>query len=215
MVFGKRKPLANLEVVREQAIALAHKVGVETGGPDGHFRSESENKERVARAYAELKLCTEQVNESLRPLVGPECQMVPFFLIPESCWVGETGQYLLEFLDLTPYGAWNTAFLPGNEWTAALVGTALHPRAEAPEFTATIKKLILDSKAKTALAAAKVGTTGNLQLMRTARNESLALILTAAKKVAAAMAELRKPHGPDHRVGRAFLSLECIDTRRG
>jgi hypothetical protein len=215
MVFGKRKPLANLETFAEKAAALADKAGIKTGGPDGHFRTESDNKERVARAYAELKLRTEQVNETLRPLVGPECQMVPFFLIPESCWVGETGQYLVEFLDLTPYGAWNTAFLPGNQWTAALVGTALHPRAEAPEFTATIKKLILDSKAKTDLATAKVGTTGDLQLMTTARSESLALILTAAKKVAAAMAKLGKPDGPDHRVGLAFLSLECIDYRRG
>jgi hypothetical protein len=215
MVFGKRKPLANVEAVREEAIALAQNVGIKTAGPDGHFRSESEHKERVARAYAELTLRAERVNEDLRPLVGPECQMVPFFLIPESCWVGETGQYLVEFLGLTPYGAWNTAFLPGNQWTAALVGTALHPRAEAPEFTATIKKLILDSKAKTGLAAAKVGTTGDLELMTTARNESLALILTAAKKVAAGMAELGKPNGPDHRAGLAFLSLECIDYRRG
>jgi hypothetical protein len=213
--FGKRNPPAANDAFREKTIALADRVGLKTGGPDGLLRSKADHKERVARAHADLQRRTREVHDILAPLVGPDCQMVPFFLIPESCWTGETGQYLVEFLGLAPYGAWNTAFLPGNAWTAALVGTPLHPGAEAGDFTATIKKLILDSKKETGIAVETAGKTGDLELVTAARNRSIALILTAAKKVASHLAEIGKPDGPDHRAGLSFLSLKCIDYQRG
>ena len=142
--------------------------------------------------------------------------MIPFFLVPEGCWVGETGQYLVEFLRLTPYGEWNTAFLPGNLMTSLILGTPMHPGAESSEFIASVSKMILESKAATGAAAAKIRTADDLELMSTARNQSLALILTAAKKVAAGLAELGKPKGgPDNRAGLAFLSLDCVDYQHG
>ena len=213
--FGKRNPPAANNAFREKAITFAHRMGLKTGGPDGLFPSKGDYKELVARAHADLKRRTKEVHDILAPMVGPDCQMIPFFLIPESCWAGETGQYLVEFLRLTPYGAWNTAFLPGNAWTAAIVGTTLHPRAEAEDFTATIKKLILDSKSETGIATEKARKTGDLKLVTAARNRSIALILTAAKKVASHLAEIGKPDGPDHRAGLSFLSLKCIDSQRG
>jgi hypothetical protein len=213
--FGKRNPPAANNAFREKAITFAHRMGLKTGGPDGLFPSKGDYKELVARAHADLKRRTKEVHDILAPMVGPDCQMIPFFLIPESCWAGETGQYLVEFLRLTPYGAWNTAFLPGNAWTAAIVGTTLHPRAEAEDFTATIKKLILDSKSETGIATEKARKTGDLKLVTAARNRSIALILTAAKKVASHLAEIGKPDGPDHRAGLSFLSLKCIDFQRG
>jgi hypothetical protein len=215
MAFGKRGVPMATGALRERAVALAQKVGLKTGGPDGLFPSESDHKEFVVRARADLDRRTKEVNQALAPLVGPECQMVPFFLIPESCWVGETGQYLVEFLRLTPYGEWNTAFLPGNQWTSMLVGTPLHPRGEAKEFTETITKLILDSKKAAGVAADKVRKTGDTKFMTDARNQSIALILTAAKKVAAGLANIGKPEGPDHRAGLSFLSLNCVEYRRG
>jgi hypothetical protein len=213
--FGKRNPPAAGDAFREKAIALADKIGLKTGGPDGLFPSKGDYKEQMVRAHGDLKRRTQEVHDILAPLVGSDCQMIPFFLIPESCWEGETGRYLVEFLRLTPYGPWNTAFLPGNEWTAAIVGTTLHPKAEAEDFTATIKKLILDSKRETGIAAEKVRKTGDLELMTAARNRSIALILTAAKKVASHLAEIGKPDGPDHRAGLSFLSLTCVDFKRG
>ena len=100
--FGKRNPAAANDAFREKTIALADKVGLRTGGPDGLLRSKADHKERVARAHADLQRRTREVHDILAPLVGPDCQMVPFFLIPESCWTGETGQYLMEFLGLAP-----------------------------------------------------------------------------------------------------------------
>jgi len=213
--FGKRNPPEARDAFREKAIALADKIGLKTGGPDGLFPSKGDYKERVAKAHADLKRRTREVHDILAPMVGPDCQMIPFFLIPESCWAGETGRYLVEFLGLAPYGPWNTAFLPGNAWTAAIVGTALHPGTEAADFTATIRKLILDSKKETGIAAEKARETGNFELMTAARNRSIALVLTAAKKVASHLAEIGKPDGPDHRAGLSFLSLKCMDFHRG
>ena len=215
VTFGRRNPPAELEAFQEKGKALAQKVGLKTEGPDGVFPSESDFKALVAGARASLDRRTEEIHKALAPLVGPECQMVPFYLIPESCWVGETGQYLVEFLRLTPYGEWNTAFLPGNAWTAALVGTALHPRAESLEFTATMKTLILDSKRQTGAVAEEIKRTGNVTLMLEARNRALALVLTTAKKTAASLADIGKPPGRDSRAGLSFLSLTCVEFRRG
>ena len=95
------------------------------------------------------------------------------------------------------------------------MGTPLHPRTEAQDFTATIKKLILDSKKETGIAVETAGKTGEMELVTAARNRSIAVILTAAKKVASHLAEIGKPVGPDNRAGLPFLSLTCLDFQRG
>ena len=213
--FGKRRPQENAADFRERALDLAHKVGLPTEGPDSLFPTDDDLRQFVARARASLDLRCEKVNAALKPRVGPDCKMIPYFLIPESCWTGDTGPFLLSFLRLTPYGEWNTAFLPANQWTSLILGTPVHPMAETPEFTAAIRKLILDCKAETDQAAERVRQTGDPQQIVPARNRALALILTAAKKTAKGLAELGKPQGPDHRAGLAFLSLDCVEYRQG
>lgn len=205
-VFGKRNRATPREAFGEKGLSLAKELGLETDGPNGLFPSEEDYRQVMARARAGLELRTKQVNDYLTPIVGPECLMVPYFLIPESCWFGETGSYLLEFLRLTPYGEWNTIFLPGNQWTAAIMGTMQHPGDEVPGLTTSLKKLVQDGSVATAAAAEKVRKTGDVELMTEARNRQLAMILTVVADLARVIGEYGKPNGPDHRAGLAFLS---------
>jgi hypothetical protein len=57
----------------------------------------------------------------------------PFFLIPEACWNGELGDFLVVTLKLSPYQDWNVTFLPADECTAAMMNLPVHPDGDDPE----------------------------------------------------------------------------------
>jgi hypothetical protein len=57
----------------------------------------------------------------------------PFFLIPEPCWNGELGDFLVVTLKLSPYLDWNVAFLPADECTASMMNLPVHPDRDDPE----------------------------------------------------------------------------------
>ena len=196
ITFGKRKPLTAREAFGNEGIALAKELGLKIDGPTGLFPSESGYKELMSQERANLDRRTAKVNKSLLPLVGSQCNMVPYFLVPESCWFSDTGPYLLECLRLTPYAAWNTAFLPGNPFTAAITGMPLHPGAEFPGHTAHIKTMIVACQRGSAAATEKVRSTGKLDCLTIVRNQELAIILNAARVVASQLAEMNKLVGP-------------------
>ena len=57
----------------------------------------------------------------------------PFFLIPEPCWNGELGDFLVVTLKLSPYQDWNVAFLPADECTGSMMNLPVHPDRDDPE----------------------------------------------------------------------------------
>jgi hypothetical protein len=57
----------------------------------------------------------------------------PFFLIPEPCWNGELGDFLIVTLKLSPYQDWNVAFLPADECTGSMMNLPVHPDRDDPE----------------------------------------------------------------------------------
>ena len=57
----------------------------------------------------------------------------PFFLIPEPCWNGELGDFLVVTLKLSPYLDWNVTFLPADERTAGVMNLPVHPDRDDPE----------------------------------------------------------------------------------
>jgi hypothetical protein len=57
----------------------------------------------------------------------------PFFLIPEPCWNGDLGDFLIVTLKLSPYQNWNVAFLPADECTASMMNLPVHPDRDDPE----------------------------------------------------------------------------------
>jgi hypothetical protein len=71
-----------------------------------------------------------------------------FFLIPEPCWNGEMGDFLLRRLQMSPYEDWNVAFLPADARTASMLGLPRHPLGEALLFAEDAEGIIRSALAK-------------------------------------------------------------------
>jgi hypothetical protein len=77
----------------------------------------------------------------------PSAQLRPFFLIPDPCWNGDAGTFLMTALDLYPYDDWNVVFLAADQRTAVVMDIALHPNGNVPAFVAATEKLMVDAQA--------------------------------------------------------------------
>jgi hypothetical protein len=58
----------------------------------------------------------------------------PFFLIPEPCWNGELGDFLVVTLKLSPYQDWNVTFLPADQCTGSMMNMPVHPNRDDPDM---------------------------------------------------------------------------------
>lgn len=66
----------------------------------------------------------------------------PFFLIPDPCWNGATGLFLMTSLDLYPYDDWNTMYLAADERTALVLDIAMHPNGNVAVFVEASAKFM-------------------------------------------------------------------------
>jgi hypothetical protein len=85
--------------------------------------------------------------------------MLAFFLIPEPCWNGEMGDFLLRRLQMSPYEDWNVAFLPDDTPTASMLGLPRHPLGEALLFAEDAEGIIRKAMAKLDFIRAEVERT--------------------------------------------------------
>ena len=65
-----------------------------------------------------------------------------FFLIPEPCWNGETGTFLLRRLQMFPYEDWNVAFLAADDRTAGILKLPMHPGDNVPVFAESSEQFL-------------------------------------------------------------------------
>ena len=193
-VFGKRgsQPRPMQHVVGKEHFGFLEAVGIAPDGPENVIPSHSDIDERLARGRADLDRRVEVLHKNLRAQIGSEITMRPFWLIPESCWHGETGAFLLTFLDFNPYDNWNIAFLPADQLTSLITDTPLHPDAEIPAFAAAGKKFIAECDSRVAQATMKARQTGKLQLVTAARTDAKNMIIALALTFAAKLLEAHK-----------------------
>jgi hypothetical protein len=182
-IFGKRVQ----HVIGKEHHHLLKAVGIDPDGPENVIPSQQDIDERLAKGRADLDRRVEVLHQNLAAQIGPEIRMLPFWLIPESCWKGETGAFLLKFLDFSPYENWNIAFLPADQLTSAIIGAPLHPGAEIPVFADAAKKLIAECDRRVARAATIARQTGEFNVVTTAKidakNMIMALAMTFAEKL--------------------------------
>lgn len=69
----------------------------------------------------------------------------PFSLIPDPCWTGEMGHFLLLRLDLFPFEDWNIALLPADEATALMMDMPYHPNCDVPAFVEVARRFMADA----------------------------------------------------------------------
>lgn len=192
--FGKRgsPPPSVQHAIGKEHFGFLEALGIAPDGPENVIPSQTDIDERLARGRADLDRRIEVVHKNLAAQVGPEIKMRPFWLIPESCWQGETGAFLLRFLDFNPYDDWNIAFLPADHLTSLIMNAPLHPGAEIPAFAAAGKKFIADCASRVAQATIKAGRTGEFQLVTAARTDGQKMIMALAKTFAAKLLEAHK-----------------------
>jgi hypothetical protein len=183
--FGRRgsQPKPVQHAIGEEHFGFLKALGIDPDGPENVIPSQDVIDQRLAKGRADL----DRRLEVLATQIGTDLKMRPFWLIPESCWTGETGAFLLKFLDFSPYDNWNIAFLPADKLTSAIMDTPLHPGVEIPPFAAAAKKLIAECDSRVAEATRKAGQTGEFQLVTAARTDAqqriVALAMTFAKKL--------------------------------
>ncbi|UCH73231.1 MAG: hypothetical protein JSU82_12825 [Rhodospirillales bacterium] len=96
-----------------------------------------------------------------------------FFLIPDPCWNGEMGHFLMAELGLLPYESWNLAFLPTDECAATAFGAPPHPNGNIPAFVKIATAFVRDRMAR--LDAARTGAPGGAgkEITATAKAECI------------------------------------------
>jgi hypothetical protein len=109
--------------------------------PDANSVNERLDRDQLAQ---EAKLA--EMNRSVAARV-PGGSMRPFSLLPDPCWNGEMGRFLMMQLDLFPYDDWNMIFLPADEGTAEALDLPLHPNGNVPAFVESSERFLRDAQA--------------------------------------------------------------------
>lgn len=192
--FGKRgsQTAPARHVIGKEHHHFLRATGIDPDGPENVFPSQHDIDERLAKGRADLDRRLEEVHKNLGAHLEPKMTMRPFLLIPESCWQGATGAFLMKFLDFSPYDSWNTAFLPADQLTSAIMDTPLHPGAEIAVFSDAARKFIAECDSRVARAATEAGQTGEFQLVTAARTEAKNMIIALAMTFAARLLEAHK-----------------------
>lgn len=118
--------------------------------------------------------------------------MLAFFLIPEPCWNGEMGDFLLRRLQMSPYEDWNVAFLPDDTPTASILGLPRHPLDEALLFAEDAEGIIRKAMAKLDFIRAEVERTGQYAHYKQEQDDVKAIIRSFAQWLLEQYGELWK-----------------------
>jgi len=110
----------------------------------------------------------------------PGAQLRPFFLIPDPCWNGPTGTFLMTSLDLFPHDDWNVMFLAADERTAAVLDIALHPNGNIPALVQAAEKFMDEAQVHMNGARNEAAATGNFAGFHDAREDARDRVKTLA-----------------------------------
>jgi hypothetical protein len=107
--------------------------------PDNHSVSQ-----RLARDRARHEEKLADINARIQERF-PDATMRPFSLLPDPCWNGELGHFLMYRLELFPYDDWNMIFLPNDMKTAEALELPVHPGRDIPDFVDTAMQFLHDA----------------------------------------------------------------------
>ena len=137
MAYGKRS-VSTLE--QDEFDATMRALGLKAENDNEDTLSAADVRARLDHGRAALDARVDRANGDMRAKgFGP---MRPFFLIPDSCWNGPMGEFLMRRLGLFPFDEWNVALLPGDEKSALALDLPLHPNGNVPAFVNVSEQLI-------------------------------------------------------------------------
>jgi hypothetical protein len=143
------------------------------------------------RAAFETKLA--KVRTEIGSLVKG-AKVTPFSLIPDPCWNGRMGQFLLMRLELYPYEDWNIAYLPADERTAFVMNAPPHPGGNIPAFVEAATAFMAKAEAALDAAYAETGRTQDFGKFADMRENIRGRVKALAAMFAGQMMEAWKTH---------------------
>jgi hypothetical protein len=166
MSFGKRQSTANAPEAAPPALdgnTVPKASPIEPATPAMIEPRLAQGKEALAARTAEAlaKAQARFANARLRP----------FFLIPDPCWSGPSGLFLMSALELYPYDDWNVVFLAADAETAEALDIAPHPDGNISSFITAAEKSLPEAQAQFTHARDEAALTDNPALLADARED--------------------------------------------
>jgi|CXWL01.1.fsa_nt_gi hypothetical protein len=127
-------------------------------------------EERLALGRAQLEAKLMRVNDDIARRTNGG-SMRPFFLLPDPCWNGDMGHFLMMRLDLFPYDDWNVSFLPVDERTALKLDAPMHPNGNLPAFVKASEEFLTREEANLREAHAEAGRSQDFGAFGDARDQ--------------------------------------------
>lgn len=116
--------------------------------------------EKVEAARMAFETGLEARNRDIAARHGDQHRLQPMFIISDSCWNGEHGEFLVSELALNPYGDWNILLAADNEDSARLLGAPLLPYSEVEAYAEIIEEAAAERRAYLDALRAKSGRKG-------------------------------------------------------
>lgn len=167
---GRRKVFPD-EVWQGQSGALLRELGSSRDDDSNLVPNTASINARVEQGKAALDARHAQAQRNAQARFA-EAQVRPFFLIPDPCWNGPTGAFLMTSLDLYPYDDWNVMFLAADARTADTLDLALHPNGNVQAFVQAADKLMDEAQMFMNGAHRLAGETQNYGAYHEAREDT-------------------------------------------
>ena len=117
-----------------------------------------------------------------------------FWLIQDSCWNGEIGDFLIYHLGLNPYDEWNTVILPADARSSSILNMPMHPGGDIVAFAKAQKDVILALRERLRAAHEKVQRTHEFGSFADLCNDTVARVKALAQKFGALLVEAHQKY---------------------
>jgi hypothetical protein len=165
MSFGKRQSTANAP---EAAPAPAERAALDASPNEP--ATPAMIATRLTRGKHALAARTAEAHAKAQAHFA-NARLRPFFLIPDPCWSGANGLFLMSALELSPYDDWNVVFLAADAETAEALDIARHPDGNISSFITAAEKSLPEAQAQFTHARDEAALTDNPALLADARED--------------------------------------------
>lgn len=120
----------------------------------------------------------------------------PFFLIPDPCWNGATGVFLMTSLDLYPYDDWNVMYLAADERTALVLDIAMHPNGNVTAFLEASAKFMARAQEQISKAHEAASITHDFAAYHATRDDVQMRVKALAMQFSRTLIDAWEKNGP-------------------
>lgn len=167
---GRRKVFPD-EVWQGKSGAFLRELGFDPNDEGNLVPNSSSLNARLEQGRAAMEARQAQIQHNAEARL-PGAQIRPFFLMPDPCWNGPSGTFMMTNLELFPYDDWNVMFLAGDERTAKALDLAPHPNGNIAAFIGAAARTLDEVQLDLNGAHHEAGRTNNFAAYSEARDDA-------------------------------------------